>query len=94
MSRQLFVLLSSAIIITGCSFGSQNSTSTTFNPQVAVLQKQVDKLQAQVNAAPLPTPTTKAPKPTAHPYITRTGCFNRRRRYWVTLDKWYYGACG
>ena len=122
MPRRLFVLLSTAIIIVGCSSGSQNNSSTTIDPQVAALQKQVDKLQAQVNATTLPPPTTQAPKPTARPYITRTGRFpsgyskfaaNGQNayecrvvdyysdgtsieggRYWVTLDKWYYGACG
>lgn len=122
MRRHLLVLLSSAIMIAGCSSSSQDNSTTTVDPQVAALQKQVDKLQAQVNATTLPPPTTKAPKPTSRPYITRTGRFPsgyskfasngqsayecrvidyysdgtsfEGGRYWVTLDKWYYGACG
>jgi outer membrane murein-binding lipoprotein Lpp len=118
MRRHLFLLLSSAIIIVGCSSNAQNNTTTTttIDPQVAALQEQVDQLKTQINA------TTVAPKPTARPYITRTGRFpttyskpvpNGQKsyecrvidyysdgtsvegsRYWVTVDKWYYGACG
>ena len=122
MRRHLFILLSSATMIVGCSSGSQNNTTTTIDPQIAALQEKVDELETQINATTLPPPTTKAPKPTARPYITRTGRFpttysktlpNGQKsyecrvidyysddtsieggRYWVTVDKWYYGACG
>ena len=56
-THQLLCLVTVAIL-SGCSSSATKPSSTTIDPQIAVLQKQVEDLQTKVNATTIPTTTT------------------------------------
>jgi hypothetical protein len=70
MRPRTFLSFIAVALLSSCSSSATNPTVTTIDPQIAVLQQQLEELKTQVNATTIPTTTTttttKAP-----PYIIR-----------------------
>ena len=62
-------------LLSGCSSSVTKPSSTTIDPQIADLQKQLEELKTQVNATTIPTITTTTEAPEAARSVVDSGSY-------------------
>ena len=58
MNTRICLSLIAVALLSNCSSSANKPSSTTIDPQIEALQKQLEELKTQVNATTIPTTTT------------------------------------